>query len=79
VRAGESAESRGRATCRRKALRGNVYFTAQEAERAARSLSRRCGEWVHAFRCAFCPGWHVGGIRTAAERTRRRQNLRRGR
>ena len=46
---------------RRKACEGKIRFTDHlAAERAASSHVRKYHEWMRAYRCKFCSGFHVG-------------------
>jgi len=54
------------------------YSTKQRAAQAARRALRERGEWLHAYFCRRCGGWHIGHMparRYIREHSRRQTRL----
>lgn len=59
-----SSDQAARRRCFAKRIRGNAYPTESEANRAASELGLKYRKLMRAFRCRFCPNWHVGSLDT---------------
>lgn len=46
---------------RHKACDGKIRYEQREtAEQAAQSLAQYKHQWINAYHCRFCKGWHIG-------------------
>lgn len=53
----------------------NWYETKEKAERANRKYHKKHGgKWMHAYKCKFCPYWHLGHV-SKIDYSRRKHNF----